>query len=81
MKMVYQLPVKLKKGQARTSVWLKGFEIKNKNSFHEGEERDSQLKIELTFQSNDYSTEKYTLFLDDFNKFLIENGWIEGKNY
>ncbi|MED3513075.1 hypothetical protein P4442_06385 [Bacillus subtilis] len=39
--MVYQLPVKLKKGQARTSVWLKGFEIKNKNSFDEGEERES----------------------------------------
>jgi len=75
------MPITLEKGKSRTSVWIKGFEIKNRNAFDIGSTKESQLNLELTFNSNDYTTEKYTQFMKEFTNFLVENGWIEGKRY
>ncbi|MGQ9026908.1 hypothetical protein [Bacillus sonorensis] len=77
----YRMPIVLDEGRACTSVWIKGFEIKNRNAFSIGDAKESQLNLELTFNSNDYTTEKYTQFMKEFTNFLVENGWIEGKRY
>lgn len=77
----YQMPVPLGKGKAWASVWIKGFEIKNRNAFQKSDSKESQLNLELTFESNDYTTEKYTQFMKEFTSFLVENGWMEGKRY
>ncbi|NPC94817.1 hypothetical protein HOO54_22235 [Bacillus sp. WMMC1349] len=79
--MKYQMPVTSEKGKSWAAVWIKGFEIKNRNAFSMGDAKESQLNLELTFNSNDYSTEKYTQFINDLIRFLNEHGWTEGKQY
>jgi hypothetical protein len=55
---------------ASTVVLVEGYEINNPTAFLKAKNGEGQLTIHLTFQSNDYSPDKYTRFLNEFNLFL-----------
>ena len=74
---VYHAPVITEKIDTHTAVWVKGYSIDNPTT---DTEMESQLKIELTFMSNDYSPNKYKVFLEEFQKFLGECGYLSGEH-
>lgn len=69
----YHVPLKPDKRFVYVSI--RNYEIFNPTSFDirnpigKGE---SRLKLELMFESNDYSPDKFTEFLNAFNEFLID---------
>ncbi|MBW3492423.1 hypothetical protein [Bacillus sp. FDAARGOS_1420] len=73
----YHRPVLAGKVDTHTGVWVKGYSIDNPTV---GTEAKSQLNLELTFMSNDYSPNKYKVFLEEFERFLSEHGYLNGEH-
>jgi hypothetical protein len=72
MKKSYYSPVH--PGKSFTQVLVEEYQINNPTSSEDAYEKsgEGQLTIKLSFVSNDYSPEKYKLFLEKFNDFLTE---------
>ncbi|AOM11227.1 hypothetical protein [Bacillus thuringiensis] len=73
----YHAPISTGKVEIHTAVWVKGYSINNPTM---GNEMESQLNLELTFMSNDYSPNKYKVFLEEFQKFLGECNYLSGEH-
>ncbi|MDO6631777.1 hypothetical protein [Bacillus thuringiensis] len=73
----YHAPIRTGKVDTHTAVWVKGYSIDNPTA---GTKAESQLNLELTFMSNDYSPNKYKVFLEEFQKFLDERGYLSGEH-
>ncbi|KXY34877.1 hypothetical protein [Bacillus sp. FSL K6-0067] len=73
----YHRPVLTGKVDTHTAVWVKGYSIDNPTV---GTEAQNQLNLELTFMSNDYSPNKYKVFLEEFEQFLSERGYLNGEH-
>ncbi|WP_259417648.1 hypothetical protein [Bacillus toyonensis] len=73
----YHAPISTGKVETHTAVWVKGYSINNPTM---GNEMESQFNLELTFMSNDYSPNKYKLFLEEFQKFLGECEYLSGEH-
>lgn len=73
----YHRPILTGKLDTHTAVWVKGYSIDNPTI---GTEMKSQLNLELTFMSNDYSPNKYKIFLEEFERFLSKHGYLNGEH-
>ncbi|MFJ8220536.1 hypothetical protein [Bacillus cereus] len=73
----YHAPISKGKVDNHTAVWVKGYSIDNPTM---GTEMKSQFNLELIFMSNDYSPNKYKVFLEEFQKFLGERGYLSGEH-
>lgn len=77
--MKYFIPVETR--PATTAVLIKNIEIKNQTAIEIKENtKEGSMVLELTFSSNDYSLNKYQLFLNEFIRFLKESGYSDGRD-
>jgi hypothetical protein len=68
----YHQPIK--PPETKQNVFISGYCINQKTKFDDGSRtKESQLTVELTFLSNDFSPAKYEEFLIKFQGFLNEN--------
>lgn len=74
--MEYHLPIRPEK--PREFIWVEGYTIENKTAFESSAEDVGKGKmiLNLAFVSEDYSPQKYDLFMKKFLKFLITEGYM-----
>lgn len=78
--MNYHLPIKPEK--SHTKIWIKSYKIDNDTAFENFSKNagEGKVTLELTFTSNDYSLNKYDVFIEQFLQFLVDKGYMNDFN-